>query len=252
MRFKDIDQLDFVRIWINETLLPSLFEEDSTLLKQNFIIGDPIMYLGVRKVAKSINSNKNTVAIFPQYVDKDFLTVHNKLGSKADKRPIELENGSVLDYTSEGPSGSLADVGGYIVSYPNNITESLIRNYLNNKNLVSWNWINLYFIFFYINRNSDQIVSNVITFNKSPAGDIRSKFETHTTGYSYSTAWDKFRLFLEIVFLIVSSHHWYLLLHKIWKQFYKDTVLQFKGQPSYMRKRNLILRVIGVSGWVVK
>lgn len=54
--------------WMFEVLFPAIFDQNYILKNQNYVFGNPVIYLGVRKIKEHTNDNQNTLKIFPQYM----------------------------------------------------------------------------------------------------------------------------------------------------------------------------------------
>ena len=72
--------------WINKALLPTLYDNDErTLLNQNYIIGDPQLFFGVRAVNPFNNTDQYTNTTFPQLITSKTFTVFDSIGSDSYK-----------------------------------------------------------------------------------------------------------------------------------------------------------------------
>ena len=72
--------------WINNALLPTVYGNDErTLLDQNYIIGDPQLFFGVRAVNPFSNTDNYTNTTFPQLITSKTFTVFDSIGSDSYK-----------------------------------------------------------------------------------------------------------------------------------------------------------------------
>ena len=227
---------------------------DLKILYQNYLIGDPLLTFGVRKLKLKANKDDKTRSVFPTLVPGNSYDLFKKLDRIADTDVIYLSpetsskvNHTTVNYVKEQNGHSLQDVGGHIVYFSRNRTKAFDQfAYLTDPNLVSMNWVNMYFNFVYINPNYDAIVSNVIHFERFPSGEIEPHFNQHTLSFRYKTPFQKFRILLEVIFLIMTTIHLYWLIKDIIMHFWRETERDLKQQPERMKKSYILIRLLGI------
>ena len=84
--FMQLQYLKLYVYWINNALLPTLYGNDErTLLDQNYIIGDPQLFFGVRAVNYFNNTDPYTNKIFSQLITTKIFTIFDSIGSDSYK-----------------------------------------------------------------------------------------------------------------------------------------------------------------------
>ena len=91
IKYKEIQQFDIFRDWIDKVLLPYIYEDDNgILINQNYIIGDPKMFLGMRFVNATVNlDNSSNKAIYYTIPAKEY-TIFDKMGDEIGTKPREM------------------------------------------------------------------------------------------------------------------------------------------------------------------
>lgn len=169
----------------------------------------------------------------------------DKQGSEMEDSPVVLKDGITINNTPEGTGNTFGDLGGYIVEYTRNEKQARKQNYLYEPDLTTPNYVNIYFTFVLYNRNGNYFSLHVVNFRKTPAGEVIPLYETHVTRMFYDGSLEYFRLFLEIIFLIIFSYFLFVLVKTIFFIFLGKIRDQLEKQEANMKLNSLIFRLIG-------
>jgi len=242
--FNDITETTLIDDWREAVLFEILFDnENNSFLNQNFVIGDPIILLNVRRLKEHENEDPDTRDIFPTFITSKSFGKFESLEGEADTRDVIASNGEYIEYYSESDNM----LGGFVLGYSRNKQQAQDPKYLSDLKIVSENWHSITLFWIYVNRNNDLIVSCHVNFVKSSAGNIVGSYRSQVIIDHYNTSLDYFRAFLEVLFLILTS--WYLL------KFLRGFVLIYLGmykkyledQDNLMKSNSLCFRVIGIN-----
>ena len=200
--FMQLRYLKLYIYWINNALLPTLYDNDErTLLDQNYIIGDPQLFFGVRAVNYFNNTDNYTNKIFPQLITTKTFTVFDSIGSDSYNKPLKLNTGKTYYYINEGDYSTFYGGGGYLFPYPRNKTFALKMNYLSEYNILDLLFSNFYYTFILVNRNNKNVILIMLETDTHASGEQVCSAYFYTIRSYYSTQLDWFRFFLEIVYL---------------------------------------------------
>lgn len=187
-----------------QILYPSIFgTPNHAVWYQNFAIGDPTIYFGVKRAKYHENGDSKTNSVFPSYVDGKTYTLYKKMGSEIDDDDVTLKNGTVVTLTPEKSGSTMSDVGGYIVDFSRNTSYLSPPDYLHESTLVSPNWANIYYTFIFYSRNTGHFYANILSFTNTPAGEVIPTAQTFDIRMYYDSSLEYFRFFLEIVYTMI-------------------------------------------------
>ena len=123
------------------------------------------------------------------------------MGSDEDTTTIKLSNGQNVNHTSYGSNNSPNKAGGFVMFYPRNFDE--IYDYINDPNVLTVNWADCVIQITHVNRNNNFMSIDQVIFQKLLSGEIDKKYLFQTTADHYDSGLDYFRLFLELILLLM-------------------------------------------------
>ena len=194
--------------WVDQVLIPVVYSNDTfKILEQNYVFNKPYIRVTVQK--------------------KDY---ENSFGESVITDDLDV-NGQLVKYTKPDSHDSPFMLGGYVLGYSDTQAAAITDGYLKNKNYLSKNWSMCILEFLYFNRNSDTIVDNLIVFRKSPSGLVETSSYSYTIRDHYLTPLDRFRGFLEFVYLFFFCFYLYTTLKGI-TFIYIDIAQKFYGDNN--------------------
>ena len=244
VKYSQILQFDIYRDWVNEILLPYIYEDNNgDFLNQNFIVGDPDMNLGMRFVNATENLDNSSNKVIYYTIPAKEYTIFDKIGDEIATKPrVMYYSDGIYDFIDQGNFTTFYGAGGFLFPYPKDRDTAYSLYYLYESDIVEVFWVNLYFTFLLFNRNNKNMILNVLEFDSYPSGEYVPKFYYYTIRQFYSTPLDYFRLALEILFLIMSSWFSYLTLKKllfyIYSQFTNTNKKKEKNKNKKQKKSN--------------
>lgn len=234
--FKGLNDTTMVRTWW-DSWWSSVSTQDYILTNQNYILGNPIVRITVKKLKSVKNYHKRTKEAIPVYISGDEFAYTDSLGDNADNSEIELSNNlGSINFTDSGDDLAAYRAGGYVMFYPRNSSE--IIKYLEESTLLSPNWIHIIIQIVVFNRNTDMMSLNEIVFTKMASGEIRPEVYLVSTLDYYSSTIDYFRAALEVIFLIIFSRRLYSLIFFIGKNFLKNASPHYSKQSENFKTAN--------------
>ena len=204
-----------------------------------------MIFVGVRKAKYYANNDKKTNVIFHNYTTSETFEIFDKLDDEFEREQVILSNGTIVTSTPEQSGKSVSDIGGYVLSYPRNMSLDDPIDYLSENDLISPNWVSIYFTFILYNRNKNNFSLHFPYFIKTPAGQMIPKYEIYTISDYYETGLDYFRLFLEIVYLLIFSFFVYLLVKALLVIFFRKIKKCLNKQSRRLKANPLCFRLIG-------
>ena len=194
IKYTKIRQFYIFRDWIDQILLPYIYEDDNGIfIHQNYIIGDPKMFLGMRYVNATVNlDNSSNQAIYYIIPAKEY-TLFDKMGDEIGTKPREMYySEGVYNFINQGNFTTFYGAGGYIFPYPRDKDIAYSLYYLYESDIIEVFWVNLYYTFLAFNRNNKNMILNVVEIDCYPSGEYVPKFHYYTIRQFYSTHLDYF------------------------------------------------------------
>ena len=246
--YMEISQISMLNEWVYQLLLPQLYDNSERIFfNQNFIIGDPQLYLGIRYVNGKPNNDENTNSVFPDAIPANEYTLFDKIGDELGTDPIQLSTDDVYYYIQQGNYSTFAGAGGYVFPYPRDSELAYNKDYLSENSIVINIYVvNYYFSFLWINRNNKNIILNVMEIDYLPSGEITPKFYFYTIGQYYKDSLDYFRMVLEIIFLIQSWWYIYLVLKCLVLFVFTEFKTKLDSQSDSLKTNNIIFRLLKI------
>lgn len=118
--------------------------------------------------------------------------------------------------------------------------------------LVSSSWINIYFTFSHLNRNTNNVVLNTVIFKRHPSGLITSSYDSVVSSFRYKTPVSKLILFFECICLMITAFYWYLLLKSVIIFFFEFVKEFLNKQPELMRRDKICFRVFNINSQILQ
>ena len=205
----------------------------------------------VRILKEHTNNDPNTNSVLPNHVDDKEYTILDKLEDEAYTEDITLTNGQVVTYSGQSDSLDLLKMGGYNVFWPRNKTQASTLDYFNDNNLFPPNWVNIMMVYSYVNRNKDDVTFNLLHLKRKPSGEIEGVYVSMTTREYYSTHLDRFRAFLEVIFITLTSFFLYELLKTLYIM-YCDRIKPRYDKQTPAVKRSKICRICNIDRSILR
>ena len=245
LSFDDINELSLIDDWANGVLLSTAYaNQGKEFLNQNFMVGDPIIWVNLRRVQEYDNEDSDTKDVLPNYIAGTNYYPTESLGDEIDGSDVYLEDGTNIPFYSENSDDTPSGISGYIFGYPSNSSIGLAKTYLADYNLMKPNWVAINIMWAYYNRNNNYLVLVKVFFSKTPAGQVFGTYSSGAVEEYYSSGLDRFRAFLEFIFLLCISY----VLYKNVKGVTLTYILLYRNflnsQTDDLKNSNIIYRLL--------
>lgn len=148
-----------------------------------------------------------------------------------------------MHYRSEKSGKTITGLGGYYLDYPRNATQANNIDLLGEENLIQPTWVNILYSYYYVNPNTGLTGVSMLYIVRTPSGELKTFSESKLTREFYSSSQDKFRAFLEVVFIMLTCFFAYKLMKHIFFKYVEIIRPRYECQTESIKK-NKCCRII--------